>query len=60
MVCDLEDTPMLDAYFDGFMLAPAKTIGRQTEADWTIKGTKSNGVNGTGVHVQKEPAAPVV
>lgn len=62
MVCDLEDTPMLDAYFDGFMVAPANPAGAQKEANWTIKGTKSNGgtANGNGVAVDKEPVAPVV
>jgi hypothetical protein len=47
MVCDLEDGSMLDAYFDGFMLLPGKSLGRQVEGDWTIKGTKSQG---NGVH----------
>lgn len=64
MVCDLEDTSMLDTYFDGFMKAPAQAAGAQTEPNWTIKGTssKTNGVNGSanGVEVQKEPVAPVV
>lgn len=64
MVCDLEDTAMLDTYFDGFMIPPAQSAGAQTEPNWTIKGTSStnNGANGAGngVEVKKEPVAPVV
>jgi hypothetical protein len=33
MVCDLEDGAMLDAYFDGFMLLPRKSLGKQLEGD---------------------------
>lgn len=65
MVCDLEDTSMLDTYFDGFMIPPAQSVGAQTEPDWTIKGAsaKTNGSSGgaqDGVKVEKEPVAPVV
>lgn len=63
---------MLDAYFDGFMIAPSKPVGAQTEPDWTIKGAQtekagteaaSHGAevgNGAGLTLKKEPEAPVV
>lgn len=38
LVTDFESTKDLDAYFDGFMQAPKKALGANTEPDWTAKG----------------------
>lgn len=38
LVTDLESTGDLDTYFDGFMQAPTKALGPETEGDWTAKG----------------------
>jgi hypothetical protein len=57
LVCDLEDTDKLDAYFGAFLLTPTHSIGEQKEEDWTIKaisGKSSQQVN--GVHAETAPA----
>ena len=33
LVCDLEDTAMLDAYFDGVLVQPVKALGA-APAEW--------------------------
>jgi phenol 2-monooxygenase len=36
MVCDLEDTADLEAYFSEFMAVPAQPLGAQAGKDWTF------------------------
>jgi phenol 2-monooxygenase len=36
LVCNLEDTKQIDAYFNNALLAPAQPTGHETRADWTF------------------------
>lgn len=57
LICDLEDTDKLDAYFGAFLLAPKQPLGEQREEDWTIKAISSKASQQrNGVHAESAPA----
>jgi phenol 2-monooxygenase len=48
LVVDFEDTDVLDKYFATVLSAPKKSVGPNTEPDWTIKATLKVNANGNG------------
>jgi phenol 2-monooxygenase len=68
LVADLEDTAVVDSYFDGFLTAPATPLGANTEPDWTFiaeqkrqrrKNASPPAASGKDVPIHIESAQPV-